>query len=97
VERKWKYYHIITFPGLSLSKKRDTHARCFLWRQNNPEVNYSPIRISGGEYLYGKYPAASPIFTGKERILSFKRGSSGPHYVVSSLWKRLWTCRKTDY
>ena len=21
--------------------------RCFLWRQNNPEVNYSPTRISG--------------------------------------------------
>ena len=28
----------------------NTHmARCFLWRQNNPEVNYSPTRISGGE------------------------------------------------
>jgi hypothetical protein len=25
----------------------DTNARCFLWRQNNPEVNYSPIPISG--------------------------------------------------
>jgi hypothetical protein len=23
--------------------------RCFLWRQNNPEVNYSPNRISGSE------------------------------------------------
>jgi len=33
----------------------------------------------------------------KERILSFERGSSGSHYVESSLWKRLWTCRKTDY
>jgi len=28
---------------------RNIHkARCFLWRQNNPEVNYSPTRISGG-------------------------------------------------
>jgi hypothetical protein len=27
---------------------RITHERCFLWRQNIPEVNYSPIRISGG-------------------------------------------------
>jgi hypothetical protein len=27
---------------------RITHeSRCFLWRQNNPEVNYSPTRISG--------------------------------------------------
>jgi hypothetical protein len=33
----------------------------------------------------------------KERILSFERGSSESHYVDSSLWKRLWTCRKTDY
>ena len=31
---------------------RNTHkVRCFLWRQNNPEVNYSPTRISGGEFL----------------------------------------------
>jgi len=34
---------------------------------------------------------------GKERILSFEGGSSESHYVQSSLWKRLWTCRKTDY
>ena len=34
---------------------------------------------------------------GKERILSFEGGSSGSHYGESSLWKRLWTCRKTDY
>jgi hypothetical protein len=28
---------------------RITHKlRCFLWRQNNPEVNYSHIRIFGG-------------------------------------------------
>jgi hypothetical protein len=30
-----------------LFPKTETNARCFLWRQNNPEVNYSPIRISG--------------------------------------------------
>jgi hypothetical protein len=33
----------------------------------------------------------------KVRILSFEGGSSRLHYVESSLWKRLWTCRKTDY
>jgi hypothetical protein len=33
----------------------------------------------------------------KERILSFEGGSSGSHYEDSSLWKRFWTCRKTDY
>jgi hypothetical protein len=30
----------------------------------------------------------------KERILSFEGGSSRSHYVDSSIWKRLWTCRK---
>ena len=29
--------------------KKYSQARCFLWRQNNPEVKYSPTRISGGE------------------------------------------------
>ena len=28
---------------------------------------------------------------------SFEGGSSRSHYVESSLWKRLWTCRRTDY
>jgi hypothetical protein len=32
-----------------------------------------------------------------ERIHSFERGSSGLYYVESLLWKRLWTCHKTDY
>jgi hypothetical protein len=32
--------------------------RCFLWRQNNPEVNYSPTRISGeGGVFIGEYHA----------------------------------------
>jgi hypothetical protein len=26
-----------------------------------------------------------------------KRGNSRSYHVESSLWKRLWTCRKTDY
>jgi len=28
--------------------KKHAHAGCLLWRQNNPEVNYSPTPISGG-------------------------------------------------
>ena len=30
-----------------------------------------------------------------EMIFSFEGGSSRSHYVESSLWKRLWACRKT--
>jgi hypothetical protein len=33
----------------------------------------------------------------KERILSIEGGSSRSHYVEESFWKRLWTCRLTDY
>jgi hypothetical protein len=47
VENKWKNYHIITFPGESLPE-RQTNAKCFLWRQNNLEVNYHPTQISRG-------------------------------------------------
>ena len=30
-------------------------------------------------------------------ILSIEGGSSRSHYVEESFWKRLWTCRLTDY
>jgi len=29
------------------------HARCFLWRQNKPQLNYSPIWISRGSVSRG--------------------------------------------
>jgi hypothetical protein len=32
------------------------YARCFLWRQNNPEVNYFPNRISGGGVFLEEMP-----------------------------------------
>ena len=31
------------------------------------------------------------------RTLSIEGGSSRSHYVEESFWKRLWTCRLTDY
>jgi len=30
-------------------------------------------------------------------ILSFEGGSSRSHYVEESFWRRLWTCRQTEY
>ena len=36
-------------------------------------------------------------FYGMEMILSFERGDIVSHYVEESFWKRLWTCRQTDY
>ena len=37
------------------------------------------------------------VIEGKKRILLFEGGSSVSHYMESPLWKKLWTCRKTDY
>jgi hypothetical protein len=34
---------------------------------------------------------------GKEKILEIERGSTRSHSMKNSLWKRLRTCRKTDY
>ena len=40
------------YPSLQNSPvKKHLHAGCFLWRQNSPEVNYSPTRISGWVFL----------------------------------------------
>jgi hypothetical protein len=33
---------------------------------------------------------------GKKRMLETGKGSTGSHSLENSLWKRLWTCRKTD-
>ena len=32
-----------------------------------------------------------------DRILSFEGGGFGSHYVEESFWRRLWTCRQTEY
>jgi hypothetical protein len=39
--------------------ERKIFRKSFLWRQNDPEANYSPIRISGGECFQRKYHAAA--------------------------------------
>ena len=39
----------VLISPLRKKKVKNTHKmRCFLWRQNNPEVKYSPTRISEG-------------------------------------------------
>jgi len=40
---------VLTTPPWKKKKsvKKHAHAGCLLWRQNNPEVNYSTTRISG--------------------------------------------------
>ena len=52
----WGLGEVLTKPSREKTLLRNFHkARCFLWKQNNPEVNYSPTRISGegGVFLEG--------------------------------------------
>jgi len=44
VESKWKTTTLLLFLDSRLPKTEIyICARCFLWRQNNPEVNHSPV------------------------------------------------------
>jgi hypothetical protein len=56
-------------------------------------------KIKGGIEVIGRRGRRSRklLDDPKERILTSEEGSSRSHYVESSLWKRLWTCRETDY
>jgi hypothetical protein len=50
----WGLGEVLTTPPRQKDLLRNIHkARCFLWRQKNPEVNYSPTRISGGGGVSG--------------------------------------------
>jgi hypothetical protein len=40
---------------------------------------------------------ATPSPYGHREILESERGSTRPHFVEKSFWKKLWTCRKTEY
>jgi hypothetical protein len=50
----------------SLSKNRDTHGRCFLWRQNNPEVNTPPFGSRGGGVFLGEVSSGRSHFYKKD-------------------------------
>jgi hypothetical protein len=44
----WGLGEVLITPLCKIHMLRITHKLgCSLWRQNNPEVNYSPTRISG--------------------------------------------------
>jgi hypothetical protein len=45
----WKIHKSLIRPVVTYGIRITHKLKCFLWRQNNPEVNYSPTRISGGD------------------------------------------------
>ena len=60
-----------------------------------PVLNHiKPVHVPSGCFFEIHF---NIILPGQERILSIEGGSSRSHYVEESFWKRLWTCRLTDY
>ena len=57
-------------PQTVLSKT-EKNEKCFLWRQNIPEVNYFPIWISGGESFYRRQHAVGVTVTWHRRTALF--------------------------
>jgi hypothetical protein len=51
VETNGKTTTVLLFLD-SLFPETETYAKCFLWRQNNPEINYATIRISKGRGVF---------------------------------------------
>ena len=99
--RRWR--------GSILATKRnpDLHASCSIPKHSGisdrSEQNSSKIRNTFATslevvrlfkgWLLDVFRSRSEL-KGKERILSFEEGSPRSHYVDSSLWERLWTCRR---
>ena len=80
-------------------RKRKTHWIGHILRRNCLLQRVTEGKIQGGIEVTGRQGRRRRKLLDdlkERRILSFEGGSSGLHYVESSLWKRLWTCRKTD-
>jgi hypothetical protein len=63
VESKWKNYHNITFLD-SILPVMETNVRCFLCRQNNLKVKYSPPEPPEGNVFRGDHAIG---FTARKR------------------------------
>jgi hypothetical protein len=76
---------VLTNPLRKKPLLRNTYARCFLWRQNNLEVNYSPIRISGGRGVFLEKASRSRQARQQKRDLRLETGNVRSLYRTGSL------------
>ena len=68
---------MLTTPPRENPLLRNIHkARCFLWRQNNPEVNYTPTRIWGGFLEEVSRSRKRDILLGTWKVRSLYRAGS---------------------
>ena len=70
-----------------------------IWRRNCLLKQVIEGKIKGGIEVTGRRGRRRRNLLDdlkERRILSFEGGCSRSHYVENWLWKRLWTCRKTD-
>jgi hypothetical protein len=90
-------------PAIPTIKRLQTYALDRTANKNNyifliyidmcqPYCNTADIQI---QFIQNTYIELSD--DNEEKILEIDRGSTRSHPVENSLWKRLRTCRKTDY
>ena len=99
MESKWKNYHIIIFPGWSLSQNRDIiYARCFLWRQNYPDGHILRRNCLLKQVIEGKIKGEMEVTRRRGRRrrkllydLKDRRGYS--HLKEEALDRTMWRAR----
>ena len=77
----WGLGEVLTTPLLKNQMLRITRKlRRFLWKQNSPEINYSPTRVSGGgvflEKVSRSYKQNRDILLGTWNVRSLYRAGS---------------------
>ena len=83
---------LTTPPREKKTLLRNIHkARSFLWWQNNPEVNYSPTRISGGGVSRGSITQQEKgLFLGTWNVSLYRAGS------LTAAARKKWIFRKWE-
>jgi len=68
----------------------DRPTKIYYWREDRGKVRCN-------EKTRKKTKAATGKSQGRDRVLEIERGCTRSYCVENSVWKNLWTCRKTDY
>ena len=70
------------------------HRNCLLKHFTEGQVQ-GTLEVAGRPRRRGKQLLYD--LEGSERIMEIERGSTRSRFVENSRYKKLWTCRKTDY
>jgi len=82
--------------SLHAIKRRKANWNCFILSKNCLIKHAIEGKIEGRiEVTRGRERRRKQLLK-NDRMLEFQKGSPTSHSVHNSLWKRVWTCHKTD-